>query len=55
MYLRTLFPIPFLSARFPHCWKDPRPYPAAARLVFVTVVALGAEGFCRKLSVLLDQ
>ena len=29
--------------------------PAAAHLVFVTVVTLGTEGFCRKLSGLLDQ
>ena len=29
--------------------------PAAAHLVFVTVVALGAEGFCRKLSGFLNQ
>ena len=29
--------------------------PGVARLVFVTVVTLGAEGFCRKLSGLLNQ
>ena len=43
MYLRTSLLVPNLkqlSAKFLHCWKA-----AAARLVIVPVVALGAEGF----------
>ena len=47
MHLRTVLPVPFLkqlTARFPHCWND-----AAACLVFVTIVALRAEGFLPKI------
>ena len=50
MYLRTALPVPFLKqllARFRTVGKMQDP--AAASLVFVTVVALGAEGFCRQL------
>ena len=46
MYLRTPLHVPFLK----QLWQDFRTVekmqdPAAACLVFVTVVALGAEGF----------
>ena len=53
MYLWTPLSVPFLKQDFRTVGKMHDP--AAARLVFVTVIALDAEAFCRKLSGLLVQ
>ena len=53
MYLQMPLPVPFMKELLRTVGKMQDP--AAACLVFVTVVALGGEGFCQKLSGLLDQ